>query len=183
MPYPMYDGPEKADKGKEGGSCNRTRCQDAPALWYNHGSYAWYCERCRNAIEFDSFNLANWNQEWRPKLGHPMFETRAMMDAREGKISTAPSALFLCPDLLVQEDKSKFPDWSCGTFCDDEPKDYPYRTRFVREDAVFEEPEVKALKDAAEMVEAWWLEEEMHKRVGAPIAMFALRSALAKINK
>jgi hypothetical protein len=83
MPYPLYEGPEKPNKGHEGGACNRTRCQDEPADWYNHGSLAWYCARCRRDIEFDAFNKANWDVKWYPKMGHPMFETRAMMNARQ----------------------------------------------------------------------------------------------------
>lgn len=83
MPYGSYNGPNKADKGKEGGSCNRTLCQDSPANWFNHGSYSWYCASCRRDIEFDRFNLRNWQQNHQPKCGHPMFETREMMDERE----------------------------------------------------------------------------------------------------
>jgi hypothetical protein len=30
--------PHKPNKGKEGGACNRERCQAEPALFYNHGS-------------------------------------------------------------------------------------------------------------------------------------------------
>lgn len=84
MAYGDYDGADKPNKGKEGGACNRSRCQAEPALWYNHGSLAWYCEGCRQAIQFDRFNLQDWEQHWQPKLGHPMFETRAMMTARVG---------------------------------------------------------------------------------------------------
>lgn len=83
MAYGDYDGPNKPDKGVEGGSCNRTRCQCSPARWYNHGSYSWYCDDCRNAIEFDVMNLAEWNLRWRPRVGHPMFETREMMTDRK----------------------------------------------------------------------------------------------------
>lgn len=83
MAYGDYDGPNKPDKGLEGGSCNRTRCQSAPALWYNHGSHSWYCEDCRHDIEFDVVNLYDWKMRWWPKLRHPMFETREMMDARK----------------------------------------------------------------------------------------------------
>ena len=80
--YPM-DAPDKPDKGLEGGSCNRQRCQDDPAEWYNHGMNRWYCSGCRKAIEFDRFNLSNWQLHHQPKCGHPQFETREMMDARE----------------------------------------------------------------------------------------------------
>lgn len=82
MAYGDYDGPNKPDKGKEGGSCNRTRCQASPANWYNHCSYSWYCVECRTDIEFDPFNHRDWNLNYKPKCGHPMFETRAMMDER-----------------------------------------------------------------------------------------------------
>lgn len=83
MPYPEYDGPKKPNKGHKHGACNREKCQDEPANWYNHGSYAWYCEGCRKTIEFDRFNLRDWQENWQPKLGHPMFETEEMMMARE----------------------------------------------------------------------------------------------------
>lgn len=83
MAYGDYNGPDKPDKGKEGGSCNRTRCQCAPAIWYNHGSYSWYCTECRLDIEFDVVNLLEWQTDFQPRLGHPMFETREMMDKRK----------------------------------------------------------------------------------------------------
>jgi hypothetical protein len=83
MAYGDYNGPDKPNKGKEGGACNRRSCQAEPALWYNHGSLAWYCDECRMQIEFDAFNHRHWEQEWRPRVGHPMFETREMMTARQ----------------------------------------------------------------------------------------------------
>lgn len=73
----------KPDKGKEGGSCNVTACQRPGAIWYNHGSYAWYCPACRQQIEFDQVNMVDWNMNHRPKLKHPMFETRLMIGERE----------------------------------------------------------------------------------------------------
>ena len=78
MSYGDYHGPNKADKGQEGGSCNRTLCQAPDAIWYNHGSRYWYCQDCRRDIQFDHVNLRNW------ELYHdyPMFETRKMWDAR-----------------------------------------------------------------------------------------------------
>lgn len=75
----------KTRKGKEGGRCNRTLCQATGAVWYNHGSDAWYCPDCRRAIEFDGFNMREWNAHWLPRFGHPMFETREMMAARASK--------------------------------------------------------------------------------------------------
>lgn len=84
MAHGDYNGPDKADKGLEGGSCNRTKCQAPSAIWFNHGSRAWYCECCRRDIQFDSFNLRDWNLNWKPQRGHDMFETREMMTAREG---------------------------------------------------------------------------------------------------
>jgi hypothetical protein len=86
MAYGDYDGPEKHDKGKENGSCNRTRCQAPHAIWYNHGSHSWYCKDCRRDIEFDPFNLRDWKTSWQPRKGHPMFETRAMITERGGKV-------------------------------------------------------------------------------------------------
>lgn len=76
------DAPEKPNKGKEGGACNRRSCQAEPALWYNHGSFAWYCEDCADAIGFDHVNLRHWQHNWQPKYGHPQFETREMMNTR-----------------------------------------------------------------------------------------------------
>lgn len=85
MAYGEYDGSDKHDKGDEGGSCNRRRCQAPNACWYNHGSLRWYCASCREDIENNPFNLQDWNHTWRPSRGHPMFETREMMDARAAK--------------------------------------------------------------------------------------------------
>ncbi|MBF57688.1 MAG: hypothetical protein CME80_08220 [Halomonas sp.] len=83
MAYGDYDGPNKADKGTEDGSCNRTRCQASPAIWFNHGSRSWYCADCRRDIEFDSFNSLYWQVNFFPSRGHPMFETREMINARQ----------------------------------------------------------------------------------------------------
>jgi len=77
-----YSGPDKLNKGHEGGACNRQSCQAEPADWYNHGMDRWYCGDCRQVIQFDSFNLRHWQQDWQPRYGHPQFETRAMMNAR-----------------------------------------------------------------------------------------------------
>lgn len=85
MAYGDYNGPDKPDKGKEDGSCNRSRCQATPAIWWNHGSHSWYCASCRRDIEFDSFNLRDWKRDFEPRLKHPMFETRQMMDDRGAK--------------------------------------------------------------------------------------------------
>ncbi|RKF23344.1 hypothetical protein D6851_02410 [Altericroceibacterium spongiae] len=82
MDLPL-DAPEKPNKGKEGGACNRRSCQAEPANWYNHGSNHWYCSDCRRDIEFDNFNLRDWQTNWQPHVGHPMFETREMMNERE----------------------------------------------------------------------------------------------------
>ena len=80
MSYGDYDGPDKANKGKEGGSCNRRRCQASPALYYNHGSFKWYCVDCARDIGLANFH--SWRQDF-PNAGHPMFETREAMDARK----------------------------------------------------------------------------------------------------
>jgi hypothetical protein len=86
MAYGDYNGPDKPDKGHEGGSCNRQRCQASPADWYNHGSYSWYCRDCRDSIQFDVVNLRGWQRDWQPKCGHEQFETREMMDERKAKV-------------------------------------------------------------------------------------------------
>lgn len=83
MAYGDYSGPPKENKGKEGGACNRALCQAEPANWYNHGSCSWYCYDCAIAIGQDAFNLRDWQRNWQPRLGHPMFETREMMDERK----------------------------------------------------------------------------------------------------
>jgi hypothetical protein len=75
--------PCKPNKGREGGACNRQSCQAEPADWYNHGSYAWYCGDCCDDIGGDPVNLRHWDLQWLPECGHPQFETRGQMDARE----------------------------------------------------------------------------------------------------
>lgn len=82
MAYGDYSGPDKADKGNEGGSCNRSRCQATPALWWNHGSHSWYCAECADQIGNDEMNRREWKLRFEPRLKHPMFETREMMRAR-----------------------------------------------------------------------------------------------------
>jgi len=82
MAYGDYNGADKPNKGHEGGACNRTRCQCEPAVWYNHGSMSWYCEDCARDIGQDSFNLRDWKLNYEPRRGHPMFETRTMMNQR-----------------------------------------------------------------------------------------------------
>ena len=82
MAYGDYDGPDKPNKGQEGGACKRQLCQDEPALWFNHGSNSWYCASCADQIGNDVVNLRDWQRNWQPRLGHPMFETREMMNAR-----------------------------------------------------------------------------------------------------
>lgn len=81
MAYGDYDGPNKLDKGKEGGSCNRTLCQASPAVWFNHGSRSWYCSDCR--VDIESANRYGWQTNFQPKLGYPMFETIEMINQRK----------------------------------------------------------------------------------------------------
>ena len=85
MAYGDYRGPNKPNKGQENGACNRTACQCEPALWYNHGSMSWYCEECK--IDIDRANPGA-----DIVLGKPMFETRAMMDARERGTASSETA-------------------------------------------------------------------------------------------
>jgi hypothetical protein len=87
MAYGDYNGPDKPNKGHEGGACNRQLCQHEPANWFNHGSRSWYCDTCRHQIEFDAFNYRDWKANHEPDCGHPMFETRQMMDVRDGQQS------------------------------------------------------------------------------------------------
>jgi hypothetical protein len=89
------DAPEKPNKGQEGGACNRRSCQAEPALWWNHGSYSWYCEDCANDIGQDIVNrrswMANFHRYFPHQIQFPMFETRDMMDERE-VLEQAPPA-------------------------------------------------------------------------------------------
>lgn len=87
MAYGDYDGPNKPDKGQEGGSCNRRLCQASPADWYNHRSRHWYCIDCARTIGNDPVNKADWALNFFPKCAHPMFETREMIDFREALIA------------------------------------------------------------------------------------------------
>lgn len=80
--------PHKPNKGLEGGACNRERCQAEPALYYNHGSYSWYCVDCARDIGLDPVNFRDWEMRWRPRCGHAQFETREEIDAREARIKT-----------------------------------------------------------------------------------------------
>lgn len=41
---------KKPDKGKIGGSCNRTACQAPGATWFNTSTRAYYCEPCARDI-------------------------------------------------------------------------------------------------------------------------------------
>lgn len=66
-------------KGQEDGTCNRSHCQHT-ATWYNHGSFAWYCTRCKNDI-YDFVGKTLWYRDF-PDAEHPMFETREMLTAR-----------------------------------------------------------------------------------------------------
>ena len=83
MAYGDYDGPNKEDKGKESGSCNRTLCQAPNAIWYNHGSYSWYCKDCKNDI-YDEWSRVHWKKDF-PDVKHDMFETRSQMDKRKNE--------------------------------------------------------------------------------------------------
>ena len=83
------DAPEKSNKGHEGGACNRRSCQVEPADWYNHGSMSWYCSDCARDIGGDVVNARHWPTDFARMFPgqplHPMFETRAMIEARKAK--------------------------------------------------------------------------------------------------
>lgn len=42
--------PIKADKGRKGGSCNRSACQAPGATWFNSSTRAYYCRTCAHMI-------------------------------------------------------------------------------------------------------------------------------------
>ena len=52
----VKDPPLKANKGLLHGSCNRTACQRPGAIYFNHGTRAYYCEMC-------AAELNRWNPE------------------------------------------------------------------------------------------------------------------------
>jgi len=44
-------------KGKLNGICNLSSCTSGKiANWYNHGSYAYYCESCAKRLNSDPYN-------------------------------------------------------------------------------------------------------------------------------
>ncbi len=57
----------KADKGKQGGSCNRTACQAPGAHYYNPHTWAYYCVRCARMLNDvfarDGLKLIDMNPE------------------------------------------------------------------------------------------------------------------------
>lgn len=103
------DAPEKPNKGHEGGACNRRSCQAEPALWWNHGSHSWYCGDCAKQIGEDPVNELHWLVDF-PRFfprqeRFPMFETREMMDTREGVERTSPATIAprQCGKTVAQE--------------------------------------------------------------------------------
>ena len=86
MAYGDYDGPNKPNKGVEGGACNRTSCQAEPALWHNLGTSRWYCADCAHDIGQDPVNLRDWKLNYEHRYGRPMFATREMLDAIKGQL-------------------------------------------------------------------------------------------------
>lgn len=69
--------PEKPDKGKFNGSCNRRACQQPDATWINHGNNLFYCGPC-------GVELNRWNRDWK---GGPMCEDVAKRDPETGEIT------------------------------------------------------------------------------------------------
>ena len=49
--------PDKPDKGKMNGSCNRRACQAPGATWFNKYMDAHYCEPCAAAINHANRDL------------------------------------------------------------------------------------------------------------------------------
>lgn len=56
-------------KGELNGACNLSACTSGlPATYYNHGSYAHYCEHCAKRLNSDPYN-----KDWAFKnLGHDL---------------------------------------------------------------------------------------------------------------
>lgn len=50
MAYGDYSGPDKSDKGKENGSCNRQACQAPNAIYFNQSTERYYCRDCARDI-------------------------------------------------------------------------------------------------------------------------------------
>lgn len=48
---------DPALKGKEGGNCNRTTCQQPHALYFNVGTNAYYCYECAKDINDFAMNV------------------------------------------------------------------------------------------------------------------------------
>ena len=42
---------QEGDKGKQGGTCERTTCGAGPAIYFNHSTKAWYCITCAFDIQ------------------------------------------------------------------------------------------------------------------------------------
>lgn len=150
---------DKTDKGQENGSCNRSACQKPGAIWYNHGSHAWYCEGCRRDIEWDSFNKRDWAQNWFPKKGHPMFETRAMIDARQ---NVTPGPAFSMPRAEELSRETGHPlDWCIRVLeAQAEGKSYMEAAREVGK----RDPELKVLEVARTMNAIWAKDRELSER-------------------
>ena len=72
---------------------------------------------------------------------------------------TAPERIWVCPDLIVPQDKElrviegaeKIPDWTCGTFWEGDPPDYPHGQMYHHADTVTAlQAEVDRLREALE---------------------------------
>lgn len=56
---PKEETPDPKLKGVKGGNCNITACQKPNAIYYNHGSMAWYCPSCAKRLNADPYNKAD----------------------------------------------------------------------------------------------------------------------------
>lgn len=108
MVYGDYNGPNKPDKGHEGGSCNVTRCQAPNALYFNHGSHSWYCHGCMIQIGGDTFNKRDWEANYQPRYGHPMFETREQFESHQAV------GVRGYPHEMSDEQKARFKLWQAA---------------------------------------------------------------------
>lgn len=53
-----------SDKGEYLGSCNRSACLKAGAVWFNHSTRRYYCEDCAHWLNTNDFNRRDALRLW-----------------------------------------------------------------------------------------------------------------------
>lgn len=62
QPWLDADSKHVKKKGHKNGLCNRSSCLSPDnVIWYNLGSYAYYCPDCANLINKSNFNTEGYN--------------------------------------------------------------------------------------------------------------------------